>query len=282
MNARSVEPPLLEAVAARAVRAGGDYLADAFRDVDIEAEYGTDDVKSAADRVAEERALAVIEEAFPDHAVHGEESGRDGDHRYEWVVDPLDGTNNFAAGIPAFATAACVLADGRPLVSAIYEPLPDSLYLARRGEGATADGESLAAASDRSLPQGTVSFVVGLPAVRDDDHRAVAGTMESAVDARCKRVINTWSPCVDWGLLARGGLDGLVAYRPDVYEQYAGALLAEESGVVRRVFEIDGDGDDLTEVTDVGAATGVGGLYVAAPDRQKCDQLVEAASEALS
>ncbi|MFD1599831.1 inositol monophosphatase family protein [Halobellus rarus] len=280
MSDYAVEPPLLEAVAARAVRAGGDYLADAFRDVDVEAEYGTDDVKSAADRIAEDRALAVVGDAFPDHAVHGEESGRDGDHRYEWVVDPLDGTNNFAAGIPSFATAACVLEDGEPLVSAIYEPLPDSLYLARRGDGATADGEPMTADSDLSLPRGTVSFVVGLPAVRDDDHRAVAREVESAVDARCKRVINTWSPCVDWGLLARGGLEGLVAYRPDVYEQYAGALLAEESGVVRRVFDIDEERGELREMTDP-AATGVDGLYVAAPDGETCDLLVEAATEAL-
>jgi myo-inositol-1(or 4)-monophosphatase len=280
MSDHAVDPPLLEAVAARAVRAGGDYLADAFRDVDVEAEYGTHDVKSAADRIAEDRALAVVEDAFPDHAVHGEESGRDGDHRYEWVVDPLDGTNNFAAGLPSFATAACVLEDGTPLVSAVYEPLPDSLYLARRGEGATVDGEPLTADSDLELPQGTVSFVVGLPAVRDDDHRAVAREVESAVDARCKRVVNTWSPCVDWGLLARGGLEGLVAYRPDVYEQYAGALLAEESGVVGRAFDIGAGGGDLREAADP-RATGVDGLYVAAPDRETCDRLVEAATEAL-
>ena len=280
MNDPSVETPLLEAVAARAVRAGGDYLEDAFRDVDVEAEYGTDDVKSAADRIAEDRALAVIEDAFPEHAVHGEESGRNRDHRYEWIVDPLDGTNNFAAGLPSFATAACVVENDRPLVSAIYEPLPDSLYLARRGDGATVDGESLSADSDLSLPQGTVSFVVGLPAVRNDDHRAVAREVESAVDSRCKRVINTWSPCVDWGLLASGGLEGLVAYRPDVYEQYAGSLLAEESGVARRVFDIDDGGDGLSEVEDPTAA-GVDGLYVGAPDREKCDRLVEAVREAL-
>ncbi|MGQ4556169.1 inositol monophosphatase family protein [Halobellus sp. GM3] len=276
MDDRSAEPPLLAAVAARAVRAGGDYLADAFRDVSIEAEYGTDDVKSAADRTAERRALAVIEEAYPEHTIHGEESGRNGDHRYEWVVDPLDGTNNFVAGIPSFATAACVLDEGDPLVAAVYEPLPDSLYLARRGDGATVDGETLIAGNDRSLPQATVSFVVGLPAVRDDDHSATARSMKSAIESRCKRVIDTWSPCVDWGLLARGGIEGLVAYRPDVYEQYAGSLLAAESGVARRVFDLEGGAP-----TEVGRdATGVGGLYVAATDRATCDRLADAATAA--
>ncbi|WP_081927035.1 inositol monophosphatase family protein [Halobellus rufus] len=283
MSDRSTEPPLLEAVAARAVRASGDYLLEAFRDDAIEAEYGTDDVKSAADRVAEDHALAVIRDAYPDHAVHGEESGRAGDHRYEWVVDPLDGTNNFAADVPLFASAACVLDDGDPLVSAVYEPLPDSLYLARRGGGATADGEELRAESDRSLPSGTVSFVVGLPALRNQAYRDTADRLEDTLDDRCKRVVNTWSPCVDWALLARGSIEGLVAYRPDVYEQYAGALLAEESGVVSRIFDVDEtpSGSGLVERKSDDAGVGIDGLYVAAPDRETCDRLVDAATAVL-
>jgi len=95
------ETARLAAVAERAVRAGGTYLAGAFREGPIDADYGPDDVKAAADRAAEDRVLAVIREAYPDHAVHAEESGITGDHRYEWVVDPLDGTNNFAAGKPS-------------------------------------------------------------------------------------------------------------------------------------------------------------------------------------
>lgn len=269
MDDSAPEPAVLEAVAARAVRAGGDYLADAFRDREIEAEYGTHDVKSAADETAERRIVDVITDAYPTHAIHGEESGRNGSHRYEWVVDPLDGTNNFAAGLPSFATAACVLEDGEPLVSAIYEPLPDSLYLARRGGGATVDGERLHAESDLSLPQGTVSFVVGLPAIRDETDRATATAVEDALGDVCKRTINTWSPCVDWGLLARGSIEGLVAYRPDVYEQYVGTLLASEAGVANRVVPLDGE--DADEI-------GVGNLYVAAPEEAKLDALVEAAT----
>ncbi|MFB6090163.1 MAG: inositol monophosphatase [Halobellus sp.] len=287
MSDESPDLPVLEAVAARAVRAGGDYLRDAFRDREIEAEYGTHDVKSAADEAAEARIVDVIADAFPGHAVHGEESGRNGEDRHEWVVDPLDGTNNFAAGLPSFASAVCVLRDGRPVVSAVYEPLPDTTYLARRGGGATVDGEPTRAESDRTLPQGTVSFVVGLPAVRDETHRATAERVESAVAAECKRVVNTWSPCVDWGLLASGHLEGLVAYRPDVYEHYAGTLLAGEAGVERRVVDLDGDeygakgGDSESHRSDPATDIGVDGLYVAAPDASKLEALLEAATGAL-
>ncbi|MBB6645338.1 inositol monophosphatase family protein [Halobellus ruber] len=270
----------LTAVAERAVRAGGGYLADAFRDGSIDADYGTDDVKAAADRAAEERVLDVIGEAYPAHAVRAEESGQAGDHRYEWVVDPLDGTNNFAAGVPSFATAACVLHEGTPVVSAVYEPLPDDLYLARRDGGATVDGAPVAADSDVSLSAGTVSFVVGLPALRDADRRAVADRVESSIGAECKRVLDTWSPCVDWGLLARGGIEGLVAYYPDVYEQYAGELLAKEAGARTRVLDPE-NGEAVSPDADETGPTGVGTLYVAATTRTALDRLADAAAAPL-
>ena len=280
MTGTPAETARLAAVAERAVRAGGDYLADAFREGTIDADYGTDDVKAAADRAAEERVLDVVREAYPDHAIHAEESGLSGDHRYEWVVDPLDGTNNFAAGLPSFATAACVRCDGRTEVAAVYEPLPDDLYLARRGAGATVDGEPIAADSDVSLSTGTVSFVVGLPALRDAGLRAAAERVESAVGAECKRVINTWSPCVDWGLLARGAVEGLVAYYPDIYEQYAGELLAAEAGVQGRILDPE-TGEPVDGDTDAPASTGVGKLYVGATTSEALDRLTEAVVSAV-
>jgi myo-inositol-1(or 4)-monophosphatase len=221
----------LRSVAVAAAEAGGDYLATQFRNGGVAGEYGTDDVKAVADREAESRVVDVIQRAFPDHAVHGEESGRNGDHRYEWVIDPLDGTNNFASGLPSFATAVAVLDDGDPLVSVIYEPLVDDRYVAVAGEGATRNGEPLRADTERDLRHGTVSLVVGLPAVRDDALRDQAARIGDAIGDEAKRVVQTWSPCVDWGLVAGGRLEGIVCFHPDVYEQHAGALLAAESGV---------------------------------------------------
>mgnify|MGYP006283728655 CR=1 FL=1 len=248
-----VSQEALADVATRAVRVGGDYLADEFRNGHVDGEYGDDDVKAVADREAEARVLDVIRDAFPEHALHGEESGRVGESRYEWVVDPLDGTNNFASGLPSFATAVAVLRDGDPVVSAIYEPLPDTLYVARDGAGATVDGQRIQTGSDVALGNGTVSFVVGLPAVRDEALAAQADTIETAIEGRCKRVLNTWSPCVDWGLVARGSLEGIVCFYPDVYEQHAGELLAKEAGVV---------------------STSREGLYVGATDADTRDELL--------
>ncbi|MFB6122996.1 MAG: inositol monophosphatase [Haloferacaceae archaeon] len=228
-------------VAKRAARAGGEFLADEFRAGPVAGEFGTDDVRADVDRAAERRVRDVIRDAYPDHAFYSEESGRNEGTGIEWVVDPLDGTNNFASGIPSFATAVAALPDGGtgPLVSAIYEPLPDALYLARRGEGATVNGDPLSADSDLSLDRGTVSLVVGLPAIRDPDRAATAQQIERTLREQSKRVIQTWSPTVDFGLLARGAIEGLVYVHPQGHEQYAGSLLASESGVV------SGERDDV-------------------------------------
>jgi myo-inositol-1(or 4)-monophosphatase len=231
-----VQGSQLARVAQRAARAGGEFLADEFRTGPVAAEFGTDDVKADVDRAAERRVRDVIHDAYPDHAFYSEETGRDDGTDIEWVVDPLDGTNNFTSGIPSFATAVAALpVDGtEPLVSAIYEPVPDALYLARRGAGATVNGEPLAADSDLSLDRGTVSLVVGLPAIRDPDLAATAQQIERSLRDQSKRVIQTWSPTVDFGLLARGSIEGLVYVHPQGHEHYAGTLLAAESGVVSR------------------------------------------------
>jgi myo-inositol-1(or 4)-monophosphatase len=224
----------LAAVATRAARAGGDYLASAFRSGHVAGEYGTDDVKAEADRAAEERVVSVVEEAFPTHGVHAEEAGRragDGrGTRYEWVIDPLDGTNNFASGLPVFATAVAVRDGEETLVAVVYEPVTDTCYRAVRGAGATVDGAPLDPHSDLDLPRATVSFVRGLDAVRDPTHRERGTELLDALEEATKRVIRTWAPTVDYALLAGGNIEGLVALRPDRYERYAGELLLSEAG----------------------------------------------------
>ncbi|ATW87675.1 myo-inositol-1(or 4)-monophosphatase [Halohasta litchfieldiae] len=256
----------LAAVASDAVRASGDYLREAFRNGAVDGEYDTTDVKAVADREAQRQVRSVIDSHYPDHAFDGEESEwSDSDHAYRWVVDPLDGTNNFASGYPKFATAAAVLHNDEPVVAAIYEPLTGTQYLARRGEGTTVDGRPIRVTdgSTHPLEHGTVALVIGLPAVTNSALAQQAETLELALRDQCKRVVATWAPCVDWGLLARGAIDGLVAFHPERYEQYAGSLLAAESAV-KAVDTVDDDG-----------------LYVGAPNSETTQRLHETVMDSL-
>jgi len=251
----------LAKVASEAVQAPGVYLREAFRDGHTEGDYDRTDVKALADREAQSRIQTVVERYYPDHAFDGEESGDETDHRYRWVVDPLDGTNNFASGYPKFASAVAVLDAGTPVVAAIYEPVVDSLYVAKRGQGTTFDGTPVAPEATLPLEYGTVALVVGLSAVTDPVLAQEAEQLELRVRKHCKRVIPTWAPCVDWGLVARGSIEGLVGFHPDTYEYFAGSLLAAESGIAV---------DDTVEEN---------GQYVGAVDRETTVHLAEILDE---
>lgn len=258
----------LAAVAREAVGASGEYLRAAFRNGPVDGEYDGLDVKAVADREAQRRMRSVIEAHYPDHAFDGEESDPTdaGTADYRWVVDPLDGTNNFASGLPKFASAAAVLYNGVPVVAAISEPLVGDCYVAERGAGATLNGDPLSPTDGSSLPlaHGTVALVVGLDAVTDPALAQQAEMLELTLRDHCKRVVTTWAPCVDWGLAARGSIEGLVCFHPERYEQHAGSLLAAEAGI------------EAADTVDDN------GRYVGAPDAETADRLSEIVDETLS
>lgn len=240
-------PTTAAETAEAAARAAGDTLRDGFRD-GVDATYGEDDVKAAADRRAERRAIETIRERYPEHAVDSEERERITGGPVEWLVDPLDGTNNYAVGHPAFAVAVTArrvapgggerfdtaaggsTTDDDLLAAAVYEPLPEECAVAVRGEGVHVGRRRLAADHDRPLARSTVSLVLGIDAVRDERLRRATETVRERLADRSKRVLESWAPCLDWTLFARGSLAGVVCVHPDERERAPGALLAAEAG----------------------------------------------------
>ncbi len=229
------------AVARAAATDAGAYLSERFADGALDAEYGAGDVKTAADCGAEKRILAVLQEAYPGHAVRAEESGRHegngecGDE-YCWVVDALDGTNNFAAGVPTFGVAVTLLNEDEPVVTAVTIPVLEDTYLARRDGGVTCNGRPVTVEDGDAVPpaHATIASVIGAPVLADDALADRHREQVRAVRGVCKRVVETWAPVVYWGLLARGHVDGYVTFHPDEREQVAGELLAGEAGCHRR------------------------------------------------
>jgi myo-inositol-1(or 4)-monophosphatase len=200
----------------------------AFRDGRPAGDYGDADVTTDIDRACEDHMVAEIREQFLADAVRAEERGTVGlDADREWVIDPLDGTNNVGAGLPLFAHAVCLRDREGPLLSVVHEPLAGNTYVAERDAGATVNGEPITAGTDLRLESGTVSLVPGEAAIRQ--HEELLDRVASTLEPACKRVLSTWAPCVDWGLLARGQLEAVVTVHPDVWEQPAGSLLAREA-----------------------------------------------------
>ncbi|WP_267161491.1 inositol monophosphatase family protein [Halovenus salina] len=226
----------IEAVARAAVHAGGAELRRRYHADDSEGTYTSCDVKAAADKATEERMLPVIRQAFPDHAIFAEEAGEfEGTNPYRWIVDPLDGTNNFTAGLPTFASAVSVRYDGDPVVAAIHQPVTDETYLVRRDEGVRYNGTTVTAESSVPVDAGTVAMIVGREVPQNQDLAEQARAVQSTVETEVKRVCSSWAPVVHSGLFARGRLQGVVQFHPDEEEQAVTELLAAEAdAAVRR------------------------------------------------
>ena len=109
---------------------------------------GRHDVLTEMDGQVERFVRAAIAAAYPDDAIIGEEDGGAAGERV-WIIDPIDGTANYARGIAHYCVSIGYLEGGRPEVGAIYDPSHDRLYSARRGHGAWLDGQRMDA---RALP----------------------------------------------------------------------------------------------------------------------------------
>jgi myo-inositol-1(or 4)-monophosphatase len=224
-------------VAREAVTAASTYLRDRFESGALDADFRAGDVKARADRESEKVAIERIREAYPGHAIVAEESGEfPGRDDRRWIVDALDGTNNFAAGIPTFGSVVTLVDDTGPLTTAVAVPVLEDVYTATRGAGATYNGDPISVVEGNGVPpsHATVVSIIG-PAVYDGPHEREHERMLTALRPRVKRLIETWAPVVHWGLLARGQIGGFLCFHPAEREQVAGELLAREAGAAERV-----------------------------------------------
>jgi myo-inositol-1(or 4)-monophosphatase len=189
------------------------------------------DVVTEVDHACEQRIIAGVREAFPGHAITGEESGLHGDGGapIHWLVDPLDGTNNYVMGMPMFGVCLTACSGETPLVAVVHDSMRDITTSAARGEGAFRNGVPVRMGEAAPLSHTTLSWSQGYAVTHDDPFRVRA--ME-AMERGAKRVLRTWSPSIDWGLLAAGHTGAFVLYRNEPWDLTGGLLIAAEAGGV--------------------------------------------------
>src|SRR3954454_5043923 len=201
------------------------------------------DKKGAIDLVTEidlevERGFrALIGERFPDHVVLGEEfsDARDLDAApdYCWVFDPVDGTTNYAHGLPIFCSSLALEIAGVPSVAAIYDPSRRELYTAERGRGAWLNGAPLRVSSANTLIDSLLC--TGFPYSVQRDADALLGLFgEFLKVSRADRRLG--SAAIDLYYVPAGRLDGFWEQALDPWDAAPGALSIQERG--RRVTDL--------------------------------------------
>lgn len=228
-----------------AARLGGQHAMESINYVKATVKNGNELV-TEADRQCQKIIIDRIKEAFPDHGFIAEEGEQGklfkrsprGEPAIWWAVDPIDGTNNFARGVPVFSVSIAALLDGWPIVGVVFDPATESMYTAVRDGEAHLNGRRINAGDDDIGPFAGIGL---------DNHfpdPAPAGLYQILLQARFR---NFGTTALHLAYVASGGLIGTVVCTPKLWDIAAGVLIAEVAGAIatdwqgQKLFPIDLD-----------------------------------------
>jgi len=211
-----------------AVRAGGEVVKRYFGELlQTEEKSSAGDLRTKADIESEQAIVSALRRAFPAYNVYAEESGQlDNKSEYTFVIDPLDGTNNFVLGIPDFAVSIGLLHGDEAVLGVIYNPILDRLYTAQKGQGAYLNGKQIHVNTETDIAKATVSYTCGYNTSRDYSDNIT----RKLHDLPVKRVLDTWAPAYDYCLLASGRLEAVISKEGDLEDYVAAKIIVTEAG----------------------------------------------------
>jgi myo-inositol-1(or 4)-monophosphatase len=224
------DPILLRDAACAFARDAGGIVRAGYGRVHAPEHKGRIDLVTEYDRRSEARLLGLIASTFPDHGVLAEESGAHaaaGPSGVRWIVDPLDGTTNFAHNYPFFAVSVGVEVDGTVVAGAVYDPVRDELFAAAHGAGATLNGAPIGVSACARLEDALL--VTGFPYdVREHPERHLPLFQDFLV--RAQGVRRDGSAALNLCYLAMGRFDGFWEGNLSPWDVAAGSLIVREAG----------------------------------------------------
>ncbi|MEM9576574.1 MAG: inositol monophosphatase [Pseudomonadota bacterium] len=211
-------------------RIGGALALEYFRRLEslkIE-DKGPQDFVSDADRAVERHIRNLINAGFPEDGVIGEEfDDKPSASGFTWVIDPIDGTANFIAGIPAWTVVLAVVHEDRAHIGTIFDPVHDEMYLARRGQGAWLNDKPLVIAKKGSIERGSI----GVGFSRRIPHGQTAAVIADLM-ARGGVFYRNASGALSLAYVSASRLVGYIEGHMNAWDCLAGQLLVAEAGGV--------------------------------------------------
>ncbi len=189
---------------------------------------GEIDLVTEIDRRSDKAIVKVIRSAYPDHLILTEEgSGRGGDGLFRWIVDPLDGTTNYAHGFPYFCVSIALEKGAEIALGAIYNPVLDEMFAARRGHGATLNGKKLTVSRTRQLTDSLLA--TGFPY---DIRRSQTNNLDhfARFAMRAQAIRRAGSAALDLCYVAAGRFDGFWEMKLAPWDVAVGGLMVAEAG----------------------------------------------------
>lgn len=255
------KPHGVTAVAIRAAREAGAIALEGFRrrDLAVDAKAGIHDLVTAYDRACEARIREAILEAFPDSTLVGEEDGiSEGPGPLTWYIDPIDGTANFARGIPMWAVSIGVAHDDEMISAVVYDPANDQLFWADERGAFLAAGQPDDARGDEGddtplrswghTDPERATIALNFPLPRDLVHfPRLALEQFAEVTRTFAQVRGLGSTCIALCWIAAGWIDATISFETNPWDVAAGAFIIRRAGGIYRGYR---DGEIVPEARD--------------------------------
>jgi myo-inositol-1(or 4)-monophosphatase len=221
--------PLLN-IAVSAARQAGDII---VRNIDLLDRIkintkGHNDFFSEVDVKAEQAIIKAIHKAYPDHGIIAEESGVQNEFAETvWIIDPIDGTNNYLHGFPFYAVSIAVRIKNRIEHGIVYDPLRHECFTASRGGGARLNDRRMRVSKQQLLSDAIIG--TGFNMRNEQMAKRYFPTLE-AIFGKCAGLRRTGSAALDLAYVASGRLDGFWEFGLKPWDLAAGSLLIQEAG----------------------------------------------------
>jgi len=213
-------------VAIRAAYASGLLIKRSVGKVSEVSYKGRDNIVTNVDKASEKLIIGMILRAFPDHSILSEESlPVDSGSKYRWIIDPIDGTTNFAHAFPFFCVSIAFQENGRTVLGIVYDPMRDEIFIARRGKGATLNGKKIKVSRTSKLSESFLAtgFSYGIT----EKDRNIAHFRNLLVKTQAIR--RAGSAALDLCYVACGRFDGFWEMNLHPWDVAAASLIVEEA-----------------------------------------------------
>ncbi len=222
----------------KAIEAGAAQLQHFFNDeFGISNKEGINNLVTEADHASEKAIIEIIQQEYPDHYILSEEKGEMiMDSEYKWIVDPIDGTVNFANGIPICCVSIGLEKAGKMILGAVYNPLMNEMFFAQRGFGASLNEKKIKVSDKTEVIRSCL--VTGFPYTYLDKPNGPLQVFERFI-RKGVPVRRLGSAAIDLCWVAAGRFDGFYEHQLQAWDSAAGFLIVEEAG--GKVTDFDGN-----------------------------------------
>ena len=220
---------MLKTTLIEAAKAGAAELSRFFnKSFTISNKEGINNLVTEADHASEKAILECIKKEFPDHYILSEEAGEIiQDSNYKWIIDPIDGTVNFAHGIPLCCVSIAVEHKGEIVMASVYNPVMNELFFAEKGKGSLLNDKKIKVSEKQNVA--TACLVTGFPYTYLDMPNGPLQIFEKFIRKGIP-VRRLGSAATDLCWVAAGRFDGFYEHKLEAWDSAAGFLIVEEAG----------------------------------------------------